>query len=158
MELLLVLALLSVLMLIALPAFQNLLQSSLQQEINRVSGVIRLLRNEAVLTNTRYRLMLELKENRYFVERQDDVGVYEKVEDPKVLNPHRFPASLQVQHLLLLGRVYDTDETEAVPILVDSSGYIDPFLLQFKQDGTDYTLRVSGFTGRVELVTGYVEH
>jgi type II secretory pathway pseudopilin PulG len=158
MELLLVLALLSVMMLIALPAFQNLLQSSLQQEINRISGVIRLLRNEAVLTNTRYRLMLQLKENRYFVERQDDTGLYVKVDDPRVLAPHRLPGSLQVQHLLLLGHVYDTDEAEPVPILVDSSGYIDPFLLQFTQDGADYTLRVSGFTGRVELVTGYVQH
>ena len=157
MELLLVLSLLSVLMLIALPAFQNLLQSSLQQEINRISGVIRLLRNEAVLTNTRYRLMFQLKDNRYFVERQDEVGLYVKVEDPKVLAPHRFPGGLQVQHLLLLGHVYDPDEPDPVPILVDSSGYIDPFLLQFKLGDTDYTLRVSGFTGRVELVTGYVE-
>ena len=157
MELLLVLALLSVVMLIALPAFQNLLQSSLQQEINRISGVIRLMRNEAVLTNTRYRLMIALKENRYSVERQDRTGLYVKLDDPRQLAPHRFPSGMQVQHLLLLGHVYDTDENDPVPILVDSSGYVDPFLLQFTLGGADYTLRVTGFTGRVQLVTGYVE-
>jgi len=156
-ELLLVLGLLSVMMLIALPAFQNLLQSSLQQEVNRFSGVLRLMRNEAVLTNTRYRLMIGLKENRYSVERQDDTGVYVKIDDPKQLAPHRFQPSLQMQHLLLLGHVYNTDEPEPVPVLVDSSGYVDPFLLQFTQNGSDYTLRVTGFTGRVSLVTGYAE-
>jgi hypothetical protein len=152
-----VLALLSVVMLLALPAFQNLLQSSLQQEVNHLSGVIRLLRNEAVLSNTRYRLMLNLKGNAYAVERQDEQGSYVKVSDPRVLAPHRFPAALQVQALLLLGRTYRTDEPDPLPIIVDASGYVDPFLLQFTHDGADYTLRCSGFTGRLELVSGHVD-
>ena len=157
MELMLVLALLGVVMLIALPAFQNLLQSTLQQEVNRITGVIRLMRNEAVLTNTRYRLMLSLKDNRYFVERQDDLGSYETVKDPKVLSPHRFPADWQSEELLLLGRIFRNDEPDPVPVVVDSSGYVDPFLLHFTQAGENYSLRVSGFTGRVELVNGYVD-
>ena len=156
-ELLLVLALLSVVMLIGLPAFQSLLQSTLQREVNHATGVIRLLRNEAVLTNTRYRLMLNLKENRYFVERQDDLGRFATVEDLRELRPHKFPRELQVQDLVLLGRTFHTDEAEPVPILVDASGYVDPFLLHFTHDGSDYTLRGSGFTGRLELLTGHVD-
>ena len=157
MELMLVLALLGVVMLIALPAFQNLLQGALQLEVNRITGVIRLLRNEAVLTNTRYRLMLSLKDNRYFVERQDELGSYETVQDPQELRPYSFPSGWQTQKLLLLGRIFRNDEPEPVPVLVDSSGYVDPFLLHFTQGGEDYSLRVSGFTGRVELVNGYVD-
>jgi type II secretory pathway pseudopilin PulG len=157
MELLLVLALTSIIMLIALPAFQNLLQSTLQQEVNRLSGVIRLLRNEAVLTTTRYRLMLFLKENRYYVERQDEQGTYATVTDTPVLAPHRWPSNLEMQELLLLGKVYHTDEQQATPVLVDESGYVDPFILHFSSGGDDYSLRVSGFTGHVELVNGHVE-
>ena len=156
-ELLLVLALMAVVLFLALPTFQNLLQSSLQQEVNRLSGVIRLLRNEAVLGNTRYRLMLELKDNRYFVQRQNPDGSYDRLEEPKVLSPHAFPANLQIEDLVLLGRVYRTDETEPLPVLVDSSGYIDPFLLHFSLDGQDHTLRVAGFTGRVALEEGHAE-
>jgi general secretion pathway protein H len=157
-ELLLVLALMSVILLIGLPAFQSLLQSSLQQEVNHLTGMIRLLRNEAVLSNTRYRIELLLKESRYWVERQDDTGNYEQVTDPRELAPHRLPAALQVQDLELLGRVYRANEPDPVPVIVDASGYVDPFLLHFADGDKNYTLRVSGFTGRVELLEGHVEH
>jgi prepilin-type N-terminal cleavage/methylation domain-containing protein len=156
-ELLLVLALMSVVLLIGLPAFQSLLQSSLQQEVNHLTGVIRLLRNEAVLTNTRYRIMLNLKDGRYSVERQNDAGTYDVVKDPRELAPHSFPSAMTVQDLVLLGRTYKTDEPDPLPIIVDSSGYVDPFLLHFSLDDKSYTLRVAGFTGRVELVDGHVD-
>ncbi len=45
---------------------------------------------------------------------------------------------------------------EPVPIRIDSSGYIDPFRLHFTYRDDEYTFRVAGFTGRVELVEGYV--
>lgn len=156
-ELMIVLGLLVVLMFLAVPTFQNLLQSSLQQEVNRFTGVIRLLRNEAVLTNTRYRLMVDLKESGYFVERQDDLGGYDKVQDPRELSPHQLPAGIELRDLVLLGHLYRTDEPEPLPVVVDASGYIDPLLLHFTYDDAEYTLRVTGFTGRVELLEGYVE-
>jgi type II secretory pathway pseudopilin PulG len=156
-ELLIVLALLAVLLFLAVPTFQNLLQSTLQQEVNRLSGVLRLMRNEAVLTRTRYRLALHLKEGRYEVERQDEYGAYEVAADPRVLRPHAFPERLRVRALLLLGRVYRPDEPEPVAIVVDASGYVDPFLLHLTHGDDDYTLRVSGFTGRVELLEGHAE-
>jgi len=157
MELMLVLALLGMVMLIALPAFQSLLQSSLQQEVNHISGVIRLLRNEAVLTNTRYRLMMDLKRSRYSVERQDEYGSYQPVSDPRELAPHGFPRQLELEDLVLLGRTYEPDEPDPLPIVVDASGYVDPFLLRFTVADEPYTLRVSGFAGQVELVPGHVE-
>jgi len=156
-ELLLVLALASMILLIGLPAFQNMLQSPLQQEVNHATGLIRLLRNEAVLTNTRYRLMVDLKHNRYFVQRQDDLGTFETVADPRELRPHPLPRRMELEDLVLLGRTYRTDETEPIPIVVDASGYVDPFLLHFSYDGTEHTLRGSGFTGRLELVDGHVD-
>lgn len=155
-ELLLVLSLMAVIMLFALPSFQNLLQGTLQQEAGRLAGVIRLLRNEAVLTHTTYRLMLDLKGGRYFVQQQDAEGSYHEIADPRVLAAHTLPRDLRLVDLTLLGRTYRTDETEPLPVLVDPSGYLDPFLLRFTHGDEDYTLRVAGFTGRVELVPGHV--
>lgn len=157
MELMLVLGLLVVVMFLAVPTFQNLLQGSLAEEVNRFAGVIRLLRNEAVLTNTRHRLLLDLEQGRYAVERQDVLGSYEPVGEPRVLSPHDFPPELVVTELELLGRVYRPDEPEPLPVVVDASGYVDPFLLRFTHEDGEYTLRVSGFTGDVELLEGYVE-
>ncbi|HKI98336.1 MAG TPA: prepilin-type N-terminal cleavage/methylation domain-containing protein [bacterium] len=157
-ELLLVMALMAVVLVIALPAFQSLLQSTLQQEVNHTTGVIRLLRNEAVLSNTRYRLMLNVKGSRYSIERQNELGTYDPVQEPRELAPHRFPSGMVVQDLVLLGHTYDTHEADPVPIVIDASGYVDPFLLHFRLDDKDYTLRISGFTGRVELLDGHVDH
>ncbi len=60
--------LLGLVMFLALPALQNLLEGSLQREVRRLSGVVRLLRNEAVLTNSRFRLMSFLSPLRYKME------------------------------------------------------------------------------------------
>ncbi len=153
----LVLGLLAVIMFLAVPGFQNLLQGTLQQEVNRLSGVIRLLRNEAVLTNTRYRLMFDLKAGRYFVEQQDEYGAFVRREDPAALRGHAFPEDLALQDVVLFGRIEDEDRAEPLPIVVDGSGYVDPFLLRFTHGGSDYTLRVAGFTGRVTLEEGHAE-
>ena len=155
-ELMLVLALMAVIVFLALPSFQNLLQGTLQQEAGRLAGVIRLLRNEAVLTHTNYRLMLDLKRGRYFVQQQDPEGAYHEISDPRVLAGHTLPGDLQLVNLTLLGRTYRTDEIEPLPVVVDPSGYLDPFLLRLTHADEDYTLRVAGFTGRVELVPGHV--
>ncbi len=153
----LVVGLLAIVMLLALPAFQNLLQGTVQREVNRLAGVIRLLRNEAVLTNSRFRLVLELSEGGYRVEERDAFGDYALREHPDELRPHRFAPGLEVQDVLLLGRVLRADREDTVPIVVDASGYVDPFVLHFTEDGEPYTLRVEGFTGRVSLERGHAE-
>ena len=156
-ELVLVLMLLGVILLLGIPAFQNLLQNTLQAEAGRLAGVIRLLRNEAVLTRSTYRLLLDLRQGAYSVQRLDDAGAYRDVTDPRVLAPHALPTQVKVVALTLLGRTYRPDEPEPLPVQVDSSGYLDPFLLWLTHGDEDFTLRVSGFTGKVELLDGHVE-
>jgi prepilin-type N-terminal cleavage/methylation domain-containing protein len=156
-ELMLVLGLLAIVMLLALPTFQNLLQGDLQREVNHLAGVIRLLRNEAVLTHTRFRLVLEPKENRFHVEEENLDGQYVRREQPKVLREHGFPSSFGIKDVVHFGEVIRTDRGEPIPIQLDPSGMVDPFLLHFTEGDTPYTLRVSGFTGRVELLDGHVD-
>lgn len=157
-ELMLVLVLTAIVLLVAMPAFQSLLEGTLEREVNRLTGVIRMLRNEAVLSNTRYRIMLDVKQNRYSVEKQNEFGTFDELSEPRELAPHHFPSGMKLQDLVLLGHTYDTDQADPVPIVVDASGYVDPFLLHFTDDSKPYTLRVTGFTGHIELVKGHVEH
>ena len=152
-----VLGLLAVVMLLALPTFQNLLQGDLQREVNHLTGVIRLLRNEAVLTHTRFRVVLEPKENRFYVEQENLDGQYVRREQPKVLQAHPFPSSFKIKDVVHFGELIRPDRGVTVPIQLDSSGMVDPFLLHFNEGETPYTLRVSGFTGRVELLEGHVD-
>ncbi len=152
-----VLGLLALVMLLALPALQNLLEGSLQREVRRISSVVRLLRNEAVLTNSRFRLMFDLDDGAYHVEQRNESGAYEQRTDPKELRPHAFPSSFEIKDLVLFGEVSRQEREKVVPIIVDSSGYVDPFLLHFSDGDAEYTLRVTGFTGRIELVEGYVD-
>ena len=152
-----VLGLLALVMFLALPALQNLLEGSLQREVRRLSGVVRLLRNEAVLTNSRFRLMFDLDKGEYRVEQRDEFGDYEQRDDPKELRPHAFPSSFDIKDLVLFGEVSRAEPETVVPIIIDSSGYVDPFLLHFSDGAAEYTLRVTGFTGRIDLVEGYVD-
>ena len=156
-ELLFVLSLMGLLMFLAVPTFENLLQDNLEQEVNRLSGVIRLLRNEAVLTNTRFRLMVDLDKGGYHVEEQDQYGAFVIRQQPRALVPHAFPESIEIQDIMIFGEVSRKEPEQIVPILIDPSGYVDPFFLHFKNGDQEYTLRVSGFTGKVELLEGYLD-
>lgn len=154
-ELMVVLALISVLLLIMIPNFQVLLQSSLEQETGRLTGMIRALRSEAVLKSTRFHLMVDLVDPAYFVEEMKDGGEYVPREDLKILRRHRLPEAFKIRSLELLGASIRPERNlKPVPIQIDAFGYIDPFTLYFSFQKKDFAFRVKGFTGKVDLLSG----
>jgi len=157
MELLLVLGLLAMLMLLAVPTFQNLVQGPLDREVNHLSGLIRLLRNEAVLGNRKFRLVFDLERGGYSVEQEDEFGQYAPREEPRMLRPHEFPSVFMLQDAVVFGATFRPDDKKPVPVHIDPSGTIDPFMIHFKIEDVGYTLKVSGFTGKVEMLNGYVD-
>lgn len=156
-ELLIVLGLTASVLLMAVPTFQNLLQGALDREVNHLASVIRMLRNDAVLGNNHFRLMLDLQKHKMYVEKRDFQGEYFEISTPKILGSHNFPSSMTLRDVTLFGKIIRPEDKIPVPIRIDPTGYIDPFLLHFKDGSSEYTLRVTGFTGRVNLVSGYVE-
>jgi hypothetical protein len=73
-----------------------------------------------------------------------------------VLRKHAFPDSIRLEDLVVLGGVHTRESQERpIPITVDSSGFVDPFLLHFSFDGAEYTFKVSGFRSGVDLLNGY---
>jgi hypothetical protein len=152
----LVLALLGMVMMLAVPAFQSLLQGSLEREINRLTGVVRLLRNEAVLTRRPFRIVFYLKQAKYQVEERTPFGEYVVRQDPKSLRPHRFPESFVLREMVVFGSRFDRLRDQPVPVSINASGFIQPFLLHFSEDGELWTLKVEGFSAEMKLVAGEV--
>ncbi len=153
----LVLALLGLVTVLALPAFQSLLQGTLEKEMTRLTGVVRLVRNEAVLTRKPFRIVFDLEEARYTVEERTSFGTYVVRREPRSLRPHQFPPSIVLRDMVVFGSRFDHLRKEPVPISINQSGFIQPFLLHFTEDGDPWTLRVQGFTGEMELLAGDAE-
>jgi hypothetical protein len=143
---------LGVVMFLAVPAYQNLLQGTVDKEVNRLTGVIRLLRNEAVLTRRPFRLVIDLKQREYFVEEWTLQGKYVARSTPSVLAKHRFPPAFKIQDLILNGNTRYPLVERRVDLALDVSGFMDPFALRFSVDDVNYTLEFSGFTSEVNLV------
>ncbi|MBI4084183.1 MAG: hypothetical protein HY423_16380 [Candidatus Lambdaproteobacteria bacterium] len=150
------LAVLALAMFLAIPAFQNVVQRDRDSEAQRLRGVLRLLRNEAILTRTRYQLVLDLKAGRYHIERQTLDQQPQRVTEPRLLGEHRFPAGWSLKRVLVYGSTNEPLVERPVPIVIDASGFIDPFLLHFDERGEPWTLREVGWVGRIELVPGHV--
>lgn len=157
MELMVIMVLLALMMFIALPAFQSMVESALDKEVKRLGTVVRMLRNEAILGRHTYRLLLELEQNSYTVEQRGEDGAFSKVSDPPILRAHEFPDDWVIERVLMFGEDVSRERKEPIPVVVDSSGFVDPFLLQFTLGGDPFTLKLTGFTGKMELVKGYVE-
>jgi len=155
-ELMLVLAVMGLAMFLAVPAFQNLLQRDVDREVSRLAGVLRLLRNEAILTRTRYQIVFDLKEGDYRVEAQSGAGDPIPVTDVKMLLPHAFPGTWDLKQIYLYGDKSNPLADREVPVVVDSSGFVDPFALQFSDGSNPYTIFVEGMLGKTELLEGHV--
>ena len=61
---------------------------------------------------------------------------------------------LSLQDVMLYGNVNNRVTEQEVPIAIDPSGFMDPFLLHFQDGGEDWTFRVS-FMGRSDALEGY---
>ena len=156
-EIVLVVMLLAIMMTLAVPAFQSLMESSLQREVRRLRTVVHLLRNDAVLGKRRFRLLVDLKEKSYSVEERISDGSYVPREEPRLLRTHKIADVVDLKDMVLYGDTSNKLTDDIVPIIIDSSGFVDPFLLHMAVGDKDWTLRVSGFTGHTDLLEGYVD-
>lgn len=156
-ELMLVLSVLAMMMFLAVPSFQSLLQDSLDKEVNRLGSVIRLVRNEAILTRKAFRLVVDLKQAAYEVEEADEFGRFVSRADPKLLRPYRLPGSFKLTEMVVFGSRFDRERDRKVPVTINPAGFVDPFSLHFLKDGEPWTLLVKGFSARLSLEKGLVD-
>lgn len=152
-ELVLFISLLAVLVLLATPALQGLLRDSVAREVDRLRGVVRLIRNESVLTRRPHRIIWFPEEARYIVEYQDGRARWLEARDPRTLRPHSLPKSFLITRLFILEQ--RIEEKRGI-VFVDHSGFVDPFTLWFTQGGEEYTLKSENLLGELRLYDGHL--
>lgn len=156
-ELMVVLVLLATIMFLAIPTFQNLLQNSLTREVNRLSGVVRLIRNQAILNHKVFRLVWDLEKGEYLVEERTAFAEFVELRQPKLLARHQLPSSFVLTEITVMGDKFTRLRQTVAPVHIDSSGFIDQFLVHFTESGKPWTLKVKGFSARISLEEGHVE-
>ena len=139
------------------PAVFSGAEAGRARETNRLPSGLHLLRREAILGRTQYRLQIDLEAGAYWAEARDDRGRFHPILEPASLRRHILPEFLQLQDIAVYGTTAGRITRQVVPITIDSSGFIDPFLLHFKEGQDEWTFRLTGFTGRVDLIEGYTD-
>ncbi len=153
-ELLVVLALLSITLVMVMPALNGAFQSEREREILRISRLIRMIRNESVLTSRRHRILFDLPNNTYSVEWEDADGGFLTFDQPKNLRPHQIPKSLRMIEVLPGGQGARPIRDRPVYIMIDSSGFIDPFTLLLREGKAVHAIRVATLMGRIDRASG----
>ncbi len=149
------LALLTLTLVLVTPNFLNMFKGEREREVSRLTQVLRLARNEAVLTGRRQRVWFDLKAQHYEFEKEVD-GLFLAYDRPRMMLPHKMPAGLRLVDLMTIGVHSERLRDQRVPIVIDHSGFMDPFMLHMSQGSDLFTMRVDGLSGRIEVLPGDV--
>lgn len=150
-ELLAALMLLVLFMVVALPSFQSFVQHERDKEMNRLTNLVRALRNDAILNGKIFRIAFDLKKKTYHVEEREGPDNYKKANNPKLYTSHTFPPEFALQEAKLLGRTYTPNMQKLVLLEINSSGFVDPFVLWFTYEEEAWILEIVGVTGKIKL-------
>lgn len=154
-ELLLVMGLLSLTLVLVTPTFFSMFKGDRDREMSRLVRVMRMARNEAILTGRRHRIWFDLKAHRYEFEQEID-GAFVAYERPRIMRAHALPTALRMVDVIIVGEGSERIRDQRVPIIIDNSGYMDPFMLHVREGQEIITVRSNGLAGRFEVLPGDV--
>ncbi len=160
-EILVVVVLLVAIGTVATPRIFQTLEDQAQTQSRRISQVINLLRNEAILGRQHYQIIFSPKEQNYTVFVLPKEGDKEQVNSPNILRPYSFPESFVLRNTFLnqqeairakalLQFTTEKDAKEMV-VKIDNSGFVSPFVLMFEEDETLWNIYSEGILGKVAI-------
>ncbi len=141
----------SVIILVAVPVFRDILPGArIESSARRLSASVRMLYNEAVFSGSAHSLVLCLETGGYegFREVPDS--------EPEIVHGAggRLLEGVYFADVEVAGRQFAGDEAR---INFSPNGVIDPAVIRVEnEDGRVISLVIEGFTGRVRIVEGYV--
>ena len=156
-EILVVITLFVLLMGMAVPHFFALFSKAHEVEYKHLKSVLKMLRNDAVLKNSSYCLIFDLKNQQMLVSTEDPTGKCseEFLQEPKVLKAHFFPEDLNLREAKLAESHYLSSGANAdfLKIHIKSSGFVTPFFLLFSlpDSSKSWQIESSGLMGKMEL-------
>ena len=159
-ETLVVIVLLMIVGSISTPMLFQTLEDQSQTESRRISQVINLLRNEAILGRRQYQLVFSPKDQGYSIFVIPKEGDKVQLKSPKILSPYKFPESF-VFHNTYLNQTelirarsslqfMSKDSAQKAVVTIDNSGFVSPFFLLFKEDSILWSIYSEGILGKIK--------
>lgn len=154
-ELAVVVAILAVMITLIAPRLGELGEANLKRSSRHLTGMIRFLHEESQAKKTRYRLMFDLQEGRYWPEAERTISD-NAVEFQRAASVIGGEASLAGQTTFRDIKV--AGHPDEPYMLFTPDGWVERTLIHLR-DGSekDFTLIVKPLTGDTELREGYVE-
>ena len=118
-----------------LPQFLALFSKPIEKEFKHINAVLKTLRNDAVLKNTSYCLLFDLKLQQMMSSEEFESGECSKdyIEKPNSLSPHQFSEDLILRDAQLAGssNLFTSATNQFLEVHINSSGFVSPFMLLF---------------------------
>ena len=134
-EILVVLTLALLILGSVIPQFLAFFSKPIEKEFKHINAVLKTLRNDAVLKNTSYCLLFDLKLQQMMSSEELESGECSKeyFEKPNSLKPHKFSEDLVLGEAQLAGSSNLVSEStrEFLEVHINSSGFVSPFMLLF---------------------------
>ena len=156
-EILVATTLLVLLMGMIVPHFFALFSKAHEVEHKHLKSVIKLLRNDAVLKNTSYCLLFDLKNQQMMVSADNPTGNCSDnfLQEPRMLKTHYFPKDFSLIEARPAGSNYISSHTDndILEVHINSSGYVTPFFLLFSLPNSSKSWQIEsrGILGELEL-------
>jgi prepilin-type N-terminal cleavage/methylation domain-containing protein len=153
-ELTVVILLIGLTVLLTVPRFRySLLTDDLKGTVRRMVGTIRSVKNEAVREHQAFMLHFDLETNRLWVEPT-------KATDEELAVAHanavELPEGVRVMDVWSRGK--GKTAVGQTAIRITEKGYLEPSVIHLgAQDGRQFTLILSPFLGKVEVLDKYVD-
>ena len=134
-EILVVLTLVLLILGTVLPQFLAFFSKPIEKEFKHINAVLKTLRNDAVLKNTSYCLLFDLKLQQMMSSEEFESGECSKdfIEKPSSLEPHQFSEDLILREAQLAGssNLFTGATNDFLEVHINSSGFVSPFILLF---------------------------
>ena len=134
-EILVVLTLALLILGTVLPQFFALFSKPIEKEFKQINAVLKTLRNDAVLKNTSYCLIFNLKLQQMMSSEKFKSGECSKdfFEKPNSLEPHQFSENIILREAQLANssNLFSGANNEFLEVHINSSGFVSPFMLLF---------------------------
>lgn len=172
-EILIVLAIISTVIAVAIPAIERVTYQRISSTSRKFVGVVRTIRNDAVLLNNIYRIGFDMDKNKYWVQSQRELKtIHEKYETKEEAQkeasnfayaekyskePIDMPGGTRVLGVFKEGEGLIQKGLAVIHFF--PNGYNEPAIIYLAKDGATqaaYSLLIQA-TGKAEVVTGTVQ-
>ncbi len=155
-ELLLVMFILGSLLLIALPRFNSVTDTSIKSASRNLSGIIKYLYNDSIFKKNIYRLRLDIDNDQYWVEHIE--GKEFTVSTDPNLKKRKLPDGIFFEDVFTQRSQKKIKKGDEVFILFLPSGFVDYAVIHLGSvDNKSYTIETKPYTGGTKIYDQYYD-